>query len=94
MGEVVLKVPHHVQEADGDAVDHLPGGPPLRDPSLVLIPRPGNGHLIQGEDVLVPGVSGRQVLHSVEVTAGAQHLGHVCAEVLQDSGRRGTEVTA
>lgn len=88
VGEVVVKVPHHVQKTQRDAMHHLPGGPPPAGSlsGLTLTLQPRNNHLLQGEDVLVPGVSGRQVLHSVEVTAGAQHLGHVGAEVLQDSG--------
>lgn len=83
VGEVVVEVPHHVQEAQRNAMHHLPGGPP--DPGS----RSGSAltlHVLQGEDVLVPGVSSRQVLHGVEMTTGAQHLGHVGAEVLQDSG--------
>lgn len=92
MGEVVVKVPHHVQEAQRDAVHHLPGRPPGSGSGLALILNPRNSHIIQGEDVLVPGVPGREVLHGVEMTAGAQHLSHVGAEVLQDSGEhRGTE---
>lgn len=67
-------------------MDHLPGGPPAVGPGSVLTLQPGNGHFVQGEDVLVPGVSSRQILHSIEMTAGAQNLGHVGAEVLQDSG--------
>lgn len=86
VGEVVVKVPHHVQKTQRDAMNHLPGGPPAAGSGPVLSPQPGDGHLVQGEDVLVPGVSSRQILHSVEVTAGAQHLGDVAAEVLQDSG--------
>lgn len=84
VSEVVLKVPHHVQEAQRDAVHHLPGGPP---PSAWVL-QPRNRHLLQGEDVLVPGVSSRQELHGVEVAAGAQHFGHVAAEILQDSGQK------
>lgn len=86
VGEVVVKVPHHVQKTQRDAMNHLPGGPPAARSGSVLSPQPGNGHLVQGEDVLVPGVSSRQILHSIEVTTGTQNLGHVGAEVLQDSG--------
>lgn len=85
VGEVVVKVPHHVQKTQRNAMHHLPGGPP--DPGSGSGSGSGSAlHVLQGEDVLVPGVSSRQVLHSVEMTTGAQHLGHVGAEVLQDSG--------
>lgn len=77
VGKVVVEVAHHVQEAQRDALHLLPGAPPG--------PRPGDLHPLQREDVLVPGVAGREVLHGVEVSAGAQHLGHMGAEVLQDS---------
>lgn len=100
VGEVVVKVPHHVEKTQCNAMHHLPGGPrgpvsarssaPRSAPRSALPPRPGHRHLLQGEDVLVPGVSGRQVLHGVEVAAGAQHLGHVGAEILQDSGDGGS----
>lgn len=92
VGEVVVKVPHHVEKTQCNAMHHLPGGPrrPVSAPSSALPLQPGRRHLLQGEDVLVPGVSGRQVLHGVEVAAGAQHLGHVGAEILQDSGDRGS----
>lgn len=85
VSEVVVKVPNHVQKAQRDAVNHLPGSPPPCGPGRVRTLRPRSGNLLQGEDVLVPGVACRQVLHSVEVTARAQHFGHVGAEVLEDS---------
>lgn len=96
VGEVVVKVPHHVEKTQCNAMHHLPGGPrrpvsaPSSAPGSALPLQPGRCHLLQGEDVLVPGVSGRQVLHGVEVAAGAQHLGHVGAEILQDSGDGGS----
>lgn len=78
VGEVMLKVPHQVQEAQRNVIGCLPGAPPSG-------PAPGwHHHLLQGEDILVPGAAGRQVLHGVEVSAGAQDLGHVAAQVLQD----------
>lgn len=73
--EIVLKVPHQVQEAQCDVIGCLPGvGPTLR----------WCHDLLKGEDVLVPGTAGRQVLHGVEVSAGAQNLRHMTAQVLQD----------
>lgn len=90
VGEVIVKVPHHVQKTQRDAMHHLPGGPPTPGScsSSALPPQPRNSQLLQREDVLVPGVSGRQILHGVEMTTGAQHLGHMGAEVLQDSGEQ------
>lgn len=72
--KVVFKVPHQVQEAQCNVIGCLPGvGPALR-----------GCHVFQGEDILVPGATGRQVLYGVEVSAGSQDLGHMAAQVLQD----------
>lgn len=83
VGEVVVKVGHHVQEAQGNPMDHLSGGPPVQKPGSVWS---RDNHLLQGEDVLVPGVSSRQELHRVEVTTGTQNLGHMDTEALQNPG--------
>lgn len=58
MGEVIVKVPHHVQEAQRDAVHHLSGLPPGSVSAFTLILTLRNGHVMQGKDVLVPGVPG------------------------------------
>lgn len=79
VSEVVVEVPDHVHEAQRDPMHHQPGAPPTRTSGVTR-------HLVHGEQVLVPGVSGRQELHGVEMAAGAQNLGHMGAEVLQNSG--------
>ncbi|KAG7222965.1 hypothetical protein INR49_029187 [Caranx melampygus] len=76
VSEVVVKVPNHVQKAQRNTVNHLPGGPPAIGSSWVLTLRPRNSNLLEGKDVLVPGVTCREVLHGIEVTAGAQHFGY------------------
>lgn len=89
MGEAVVKVRHHVQETQRDSMDHLPGRPPAPAPGLVGTLESVNRHLIKGEDVLVPGVSSRQVLHGVEMTTGTQNFGHMGTEILQNAGETG-----
>lgn len=72
VGEVIVKMAHHVQEAEGDVTDGLGLAPLVSS-------------VIQGEESCVVGTASRQVLYCVEVATGAQHRQDMVAQVLQET---------
>lgn len=76
VGEVVVKMAHHVQEAERHVADGLGLAPATRGATRGPVKR---------EEGPVAGAAGRQVLHGVEVAAGAQHGQGVPAEVPQQA---------